>query len=284
MLGFIGGSGIYDALPLQNVREERVETPYGSPSAPVTVGEFEDTGTDVAFIPRHGVDHQYSPTDVPYRANIYALKQLGVERVLASNAVGSLREDLPPRSLVVPDQTFDRTRHREQTFFGDGIVVHQSQPDPFCPHLSGILAEAAREATDAQVEEGGTYVCIEGPQFSTRAESEFYREQGWDVIGMTAVPEAKLAREAELCYATVTGVTDYDVWNEDSEVTLEEVLENAAHNEDLIKRTVEAAIRSMPEGRECGCETALEGSINTPKAAVPEETLDRVSLFVDDYL
>jgi 5'-methylthioadenosine phosphorylase len=283
MLGFIGGSGIYDALPLQNVRTEDVETPYGTPSAPVTVGEFDDTGSAVAFIPRHGRDHQYSPTDVPYRANIHALKQLGVERVLASNAVGSLREDIPPRSLVIPDQTFDRTRHRDHTFFGDGIVVHQSQPDPFCPHLSQILTDAAREATDAQVTQGGTYVCIEGPQFSTRAESEFYRDQGWDIIGMTAVPEAKLAREAELCYATVTGVTDYDVWNEDSEVTLEEVLENAAYNEERIKATVEAAIRSMPDERDCGCSTALEGAINTPKPAVSEDTLDRVSLLVDDY-
>ncbi|MFB6124655.1 MAG: S-methyl-5'-thioadenosine phosphorylase [Halanaeroarchaeum sp.] len=284
MLGFIGGSGIYDALPLHDVREETVTTPYGDPSAPLTVGTFGETGTEVAFVPRHGEHHQYSPTEVPYRANIYALKSLGVERVIASNAVGSLREDLPPRTLVVPDQTFDRTRHRAYSFFGDGIVVHQSQPEPFCPHLSEVLYEAATEATDVQVQRGGTYVCIEGPQFSTRAESEFYREQGWDVVGMTAVPEAKLAREAELCYATVTGVTDYDVWKDDSEVTLQEVLENAAYNEDRIKRTVEAAIRSLPDERDCGCETALEGAVNTPTEAIPEATLDRVSLFVDDYV
>ncbi|MFB6093502.1 MAG: S-methyl-5'-thioadenosine phosphorylase [Halanaeroarchaeum sp.] len=284
MIGFIGGSGVYDALPLRDVRERSVETPYGAPSAPLTIGEFEDTGVEVAFVPRHGTDHQYSPTDVPYRANIHALKQLGAERVLASNAVGSLRADLPPRSLLVPDQLFDRTRHREYTFFGDGIVVHQSQPDPFCPELSDLLVAAAREATDAQVEDGGTYVCIEGPQYSTRAESEFYREQGWDVVGMTLVPEAILAREAELCYATVTGVTDYDVWKDDSEVTLEEVLENAAHNEDLIKATVEAAIRSLPETRHCDCGSALEGAINTPRDAIPEETLDRVSTLTEDYL
>lgn len=284
MLGFIGGSGVYDALPLEDEREEIVETPYGSPSAPVTIGEFAATGTDVAFIPRHGTHHQYSPTDVPYRANIYALKSLGVQRVLASNAVGSLREDLPPRSLLVPDQLFDRTRHREQTFFGDGIVVHQSQPDPFCPQLSDVLTDAAEEATDVPVEQGGTYVCIEGPQYSTRAESEFYREQGWDVVGMTLVPEAKLAREAELCYATVTGVTDYDVWKEDTEVTLEAVLENAAYNEERIKNAVEAAIRDMPDERTCSCATALEGAINTPAHVIPEETLDRVSLFVDEYV
>ncbi|MFB6069764.1 MAG: S-methyl-5'-thioadenosine phosphorylase [Halanaeroarchaeum sp.] len=284
MLGFIGGSGLYEALPLSNVREEDVETPFGDPSAPITVGEFGATGRQVAFLPRHGEHHQYSPTDVPYRANVYALKRLGVDRIVASNAVGSLRDDLPPRTLVIPDQTVDRTRHREYSFYGDGIVVHQSQPDPFCPHLSRILADAARAATDAQVERGGTYVCIEGPQFSTRAESEFYRDQGWDVIGMTAVPEAALAREAELCYATVAGVTDYDVWKTDSQVTLQEVLENASHNEMLIRRTVEEAIRTLPDERDCGCETALEGAINTPKHAVPEETLDRVSLLVEDYL
>ncbi len=284
MIGFIGGSGIYEALPLTDVREQSVETPFGDPSAPVTIGTYEGTGTDVAFIPRHGRNHQYSPTDLPYRANIYAFKALGVERVIASNAVGSLREDLEPRTLVIPDQLFDRTRHRTYSFFGDGMVVHQGFADPFCPDLSATLAEAAESATDAAVERGGTYVTIEGPQFSTRAESEFYRDQGFDVIGMTAIPEAKLAREAELCYATVAGITDWDVWKTDSQVSLEEVLENAAHNESAIQSVVGAAIESLADERNCDCGTALEGTINTDPEHVPEETLESVELLVDDYV
>ncbi|WP_336034722.1 S-methyl-5'-thioadenosine phosphorylase [Halobacterium yunchengense] len=284
MIGFIGGSGIYEALPLNDVREVDVSTPYGDPSAPVTVGEFGDTGTEVAFLPRHGPDHQRSPTNLPYKANVYAFKELGVERILASNAVGSLKEDLPPQTLVVPDQLFDRTKHRDSTFFGDGIVVHQPFADPYCPHMVEHLHEAASEATDARTQAGGTYVCIEGPQYSTRAESEFYRSQGWDLVGMTAVPEAKLAREAEMCYATVAGVTDYDVWNQDSEVTLEEVLANAAENETAIKRTVERAIETMPDERDCDCSTALEGTVNTPTEAIPEATRERVDALVGDYL
>ncbi|MEE6211292.1 S-methyl-5'-thioadenosine phosphorylase [Salarchaeum sp. III] len=284
MIGFIGGSGIYEALPLSNVTEHEVSTPYGDPSAPVTVGEFGETGTEVAFLPRHGPDHQREPTNLPYRANIYALKQLGVERVLASNAVGSLREDLPPQTLVVPDQIFDRTKHRDCSFFGDGIVVHQPFAEPYCPHMVDHLHDAAAAATGADAEKGGTYVCIEGPQYSTKAESEFYRAQGWDLVGMTAIPEAKLAREAEMCYATVAGVTDYDVWKEDSEVTLEEVLENAAANETAIKRTIEHAIETLPDSRECDCGHSLEGTVNTPTDAIPAETRERVDLFVGDYL
>jgi 5'-methylthioadenosine phosphorylase len=283
MIGFIGGSGIYDSLPLENTREEDVTTPYGDPAAPVTVGSMPD-GTEVAFLPRHGRDHEYSPTTAPYRANVYALKALGVERVLASNAVGSLREDLPPRTLVVPDQIFDRTRHREYTFFDDGPVVHMPFAEPYCPHMKRHLADAARESADADVVEDGTYVCIEGPQYSTKAESEHFRASGFDVIGMTAIPEAKLAREAELCYATVTGVTDYDVWKADSEVTLQEVLDNAAANESAIKETVRDAIERMPEARDCDCAHAVEGAVNTPAEAVPEEVRERVDLLVGDYL
>jgi 5'-methylthioadenosine phosphorylase len=295
-VGFIGGSGIYEALSLENVREVEVETPFGDPSAPVTIGEFaasetpetaradDATGTEVAFLPRHGPDHQRDPTNLPYRANIYALKKLGVERVLASNAVGSLRADLPPQTLVVPDQIYDRTKHRDLTFFGDGVVVHQPFADPYCPHMVDHLAAAANAATDAKTQAGGTYVCIEGPQFSTRAESEFYRGQGWDVVGMTAIPEAKLAREAELCYATVAGVTDYDVWKADSEVTLQEVLENAAKNEHTIKRTIEHAIEHLPADRECDCGHSLEGTVNTPVEAIPAETKARLSLFLEDHL
>ena len=283
-IGFIGGSGIYDALPLRNTREVDVETPFGPPSAPPTVGEFGDTGREVAFVPRHGVDHEYSPTHLPYRANVFALKRLGVTHVLASNAVGSLREDLPPRTLVVPDQIYDRTKRRELSFFGDGIVVHQGFAEPYCPELNGIVAEAAADATDADVVRGGTYVCIEGPQFSTRAESEFYRAQGWDVIGMTTIPEAKLAREAEMAYATIAGVTDYDVWNDDTQVSLEEVLENAAANETAIKGTVEAAIDALPADHECDCHAALANTINTPDDAIPASTKAELEPLIGEYV
>ncbi len=286
-VGFIGGSGIYEALPLHETRTVEVETPFGEPSAPLTVGEFGDTGREVVFVPRHGENHEYSPTDLPYRANVYALKQMGVSRVLASNAVGSLRDDLPPQTLVIPDQIFDRTKRRPLSFFGGGqeIVVHQQFAEPYCPDLSTHLADAAADATDDEsVVREGAYVCIEGPQFSTRAESEFYRSQGWDVVGMTAVPEAKLAREAEMCYATVAGVTDYDVWKEDSEVSLQEVLENAERNEAAIKAVVEAAIESLPEECEFGCHSALDGTINTPAAAIPEETKRRLDPLVGEYV
>ncbi|WP_136592104.1 S-methyl-5'-thioadenosine phosphorylase [Salinigranum halophilum] len=284
MLGFIGGSGIYESLPLNDTREVAVTTPFGDPSAPLVVGEFADTGREVAFVPRHGRHHQYSPTNLPYRANIYALKELGVTHVISSNAVGSLRAELSPQTLVVPDQTYDRTKRRPLTFFDEGIVVHQPFAEPYCRELSAHLAEAARDAAGTDVVEGGTYVCIEGPQFSTVAESEFYRAQGWDVVGMTTIPEAKLAREAEMAYATITGVTDYDVWKEDSQVTLEEVLKNAQANEDAIKKTVERAIETLPDGHRCDCHTALDGTINTPSSAVSEATKERLDPLVGDYL
>ncbi|HKJ59980.1 MAG TPA: S-methyl-5'-thioadenosine phosphorylase [Halobacteriales archaeon] len=282
MLGFIGGSGIYEALPLENTHTEDVTTPYGDPSAPIEVGEL--AGEEVAFVPRHGADHQYTPTEVPYRANVYALKSLGVERVIASNAVGSLQEAYPPRTLVLPDQFVDRTRDREYSFFGDGIVVHQELAEPYCPHLTEHLAAAAAEATNADCALGGTYVCIEGPQYSTKAESEWFRERGWEVIGMTTVPEAKLAREAELCYATVAGVTDWGVWKGADEDRLSSVLENAAANEDAIKALVEHPVRTLPDERDCGCGHALAGTVNTPTEAIPAKTRERVDLLVGEYL
>jgi 5'-methylthioadenosine phosphorylase len=282
-IGIIGGSGIYEALDLENVEQRDVTTPFGEPSDALTVGELH--GREVVFLPRHGPDHQHTPTNAPYRANIYALKQAGVDRVISTNAVGSLREDLPPRSLLVPDQLFDRTSQREHSFFGDGMVVHMGFADPYDPAMKAHLAAAARAADhDADVEEDGTYVCIEGPQYSTRAESEFYRAQGWDVVGMTAIPEAKLAREAELAYATVTGVTDYDVWKAESEVTLEEVLENAAANQDAINAVVDEAVRTMPEDFESEAWSALEGTINTPTDAIPDDTRERVDLLAGEYL
>ena len=291
-IGFIGGSGIYEALPLNDVREVAFDTPYGEPSDAITIGEFADTGREVAFLPRHGSEHGVSPTDLPYRANMYALKKAGVTHVFASNAVGSLRAGLKPGTLVVPDQIYDRTKHRELSFYGDGVVVHQPFADPYSPELVDHLAAAAESAVDGgagvaddtRVVKGGTYVCIEGPQYSTRAESEFYKSQGWDLVGMTAIPEAKLAREAEIAYATIAGVTDYDVWKEDSEVTLEEVLENAEKNQTAIKAAVEEAVRTLPEELECDAHTALDGTVNTPTEAIPDETKERVEPLLGDYL
>ncbi|MEF8840025.1 MAG: S-methyl-5'-thioadenosine phosphorylase [Haloarculaceae archaeon] len=280
-IGFIGGSGIYEALDLANESEHAVSTPFGDPAAPVTVGILD--GTEIAFLPRHGRDHGFSPTNTPYRANLHALKSLGCERVLSSNAVGSLRADLPPRSLVVPDQLFDRTRSRPYTFFDEGIVVHIAFGQPYCPHVVDHLAEAAGEV-GVDCERGGTYVCIEGPQFSTVSESEFYRDQGFDIVGMTAVPEAKLAREAELCYATVAGVTDFDVWKAGSEVTQEEVVENATANEANIKEVVERAIETMPAERECDCGSALDGAVATDPTSVDEATRERYSALLGEYL
>ena len=279
MLGIIGGSGIYEALGFENSYEDRVGTPFGSPSAPLEIGKV--AGTEVAFLPRHGRDHQYDPTNVPYRANVYALKQAGVDRVVATNAVGSLREGLSPRTLVVPDQLFDRTRDRARSFFGDGVVVHVSMADPYCERLSGHLLNRA-DATDAEVVDGGTHVCIEGPQFSTRVESEFYRDRGYDTIGMTTVPEAGLAREAEMCYAPLAGVTDYDVWHDEEEVSLETVLGHAAANEASMSAMLEALIEALPD-EDCECHHALEGAINTPAEAIDRETRKDVSLLIDDY-
>jgi 5'-methylthioadenosine phosphorylase len=279
-VGIIGGSGVYEALDLEQEATQYVETPFGDPSGRLTVGEL--AGEEVVFLPRHGRNHSLSPTEVPYRANIHALKQVGVDRVLSTNAVGSLREDLPPRTLVVPDQYFDRTKHRPMSFFGDGVVAHLPMAEPYCPHIREHLVESG-DATDATVEAGGTYVCIEGPQFSTRAESEFYRSNGWDVIGMTTVPEANLAREAELCYTTLTGVTDYDVWRDES-VTLEEVQKHAAANEDAINAVLERAIRELPTERNCDCGSALQGAITTPAEAIPVEKREPLELLAGDYL
>jgi len=282
-IGFIGGSGIYEALDLANESEAEVSTPFGDPAAPVTVGELD--GTEVAFLPRHGRNHGFSPTNTPYRANLHALKSLGCERVLSSNAVGSLRGDLPPRTLAVPDQVFDRTRSRPYTYFDEGVVVHVAFGEPYCPHMVEHLAESARDADiDADCERGGTYVCIEGPQFSTVAESEFYRDQGFDVVGMTAVPEAKLAREAELCYATVAGVTDFDVWKAGSEVTQEEVVENAIANEASITEVVERAVETMPAERECDCGSALDGAVATAPSSIDAEARERYGELLGDYL
>jgi 5'-methylthioadenosine phosphorylase len=271
---------------LAEVREITVETPFGPPSDSITTGLLE--GVPVAFLPRHGRGHRLSPTEVPARANLYALKRLGVEWVVSVSAVGSLRQELPPLDLVIPDQLFDRTKNRPTTFFEGGVVVHASFADPFCPHLSGMLHQTATGLGDVTVHRGGTYVCIEGPLFSTRAESRIYRQLGCDIIGMTALPEAKLAREAELCYATIACVTDYDVWHEaEAPVTAEMVVGNLMRNVANAQRIVRAVAAALPPDRSavtCDCAHALANTIMTQPDLIPPATRAKYDLLIGKYL
>ncbi len=280
LVGVIGGSGFYELL--ENAREVSVSTPFGEPSDVYFVGEID--GVPVAFLPRHGRGHRITPGEVNYRANIWGMKALGVRYVLSASAVGSLREELRPLDVVVPDQLFDRTKARASTFFGDGVVVHMGFADPFCGYVSGLLADHGR-AVGATVHAGGTYVCIEGPQFSTRAESRVYRQLGFDVIGMTNLQEAKLAREAELCYATMAMVTDYDVWYEGEEdVTLEQVLGNVARNVATAQAIVRSVVGALDLERDCACRHAVEHAINTPADLIPVATRQRLELLIGKYL
>lgn len=280
-IAVIGGSGLYQMEGLAEVHEVRVETPFGSPSDAIVVGHLD--GVAVAFLPRHGRGHRISPSELPQLANIYALKMLGVERIIGVSAVGSMREDIRPLDLVVPDQLFDRTRARPATFFGNGLVAHVSFADPFCPELSAALYEAAVE-TGARVHRGGTYLCIEGPQFSTKAESRIYRQWGVDVIGMTALPEAKLAREAEICYATLALSTDYDVWHETEEpVTVEMVVANLLRNVETAKAVIRRLVPRLGAERRCTCGSALANAIITQRDLVPQETIERLRPIVGKY-
>jgi 5'-methylthioadenosine phosphorylase len=279
-VGVIGGSGFYELL--DNAREVQIDTPFGAPSDAYFLGEID--GVPVAFLPRHARGHRILPGEVNYRANIWGMKALGVHSVLSASAVGSLREELEPLDVVVPDQLFDRTKARPSTFFGDGVVVHMGFADPFCAHVSRLLVEHGR-AVGATVHEGGTYVCIEGPQFSTRAESNVYRQLGFDIIGMTNLQEAKLAREAELCYATMAMVTDYDVWYEGEEdVTLETVLENVRRNVETAQAIVRHTVKALDEDRDCSCRHAVESAINTPAELIPEGTRVKLDLLIGKYL
>ena len=268
---------------LTDAREVELDTPFGKPSDAIVVGRLE--GASVAFLPRHGRGHRIMPTEIPARANIYALKTLGVEQVVSISAVGSLKEEIKPLDLVVPDQIIDRTRERPATFFGDGLVAHVGFADPFCPILRRVAVESAAGLTD--VHDGGIYVAMEGPQFSTRAESEMHR--GWDasVVGMTALPEAKLAREAEMCYATLAFVTDYDVWHESEEdVTVELVIQNLMRNVSVgqtMARRIAAQTAGASSG-DCGCGGALENAIITSRDAIPAATRERLAPLVDKYL
>lgn len=278
----IGGSGFYQMEGLTELETVKMTTPFGDPSDAITVGTL--AGVRVAFLPRHGVGHRITPTELPVRANIWALKALGVEHLISISAVGSLRADLAPTHLVIPDQLIDRTRGRQSTFFGNGLVAHVGLADPFCPNLARTLYEAAK-AAGATVHAGGTLVVMEGPAFSTRAESMLYRSWGAHLIGMTALPEAKLAREAEICYAAVACVTDYDVWHEsEGDVTVEMVIGNLLKNVSLSKEIVRRAVANLPPRDGCPCPTALQHAIITAPEAVPEQVRQDLAPIVGKYL
>jgi 5'-methylthioadenosine phosphorylase len=279
-IAIIGGSGVYDVSMLDNVKEVEIDTPFGKASDVITIGSYGET--NVAFLPRHGKGHRISPSRLNSRANILALKKLGVTRIISASAVGSLKLELKPLDIVIPDQIFDRTRIRESTFFEDGIVVHIGFADPFCPELNSMLADITSEL-GYRVHKKGTYVCMEGPQFSTRAESKVYQKLGFDIIGMTALPEAKLAREAEMCYSIIATVTDYDVWHEE-DVTIETVIANAMKNEEAVRNIIKEAIKKIPLERNCVCAGALSGAILTAPDKIPVETRRKLNDLIGKYV
>ena len=281
-IGFIGGSGLYDVEGLDNPRQVTVDTPFGDPSDSILLGSIGSI--DVAFLPRHGKGHRISPSEIPARANIYALKTLGVSRIVALSAVGSLKEELKPLDLVIPDQIIDRTKGRPATFFGDGVVAHVGFADPFCPELSSVASEAAASER-VTCHTGGAYLVIEGPQFSTRAESDMYRSWGASVIGMTALPEAKLAREAEICYTTLAFVTDYDVWRRgEDEVSVEMIVANLTRNADSAQRIMAKISAQVPRQRGCACGSALKNAIITNSDSITAEAKERLGILVEHYL
>src|ERR1700726_4811944 len=281
-IGIIGGSGLYTMPGLTETRELRVRTPFGDPSDAIVTGTLE--GRRVAFLARHGRGHRISPSDINYRANICALKMLGVERVISASAVGSLRDDLPPLDFLIPDQFFDRTRLRIATFFDGGIVAHVGFDKPTCTHLSAHLADAS-EHVGVKTHRGGTYVCMEGPQFSTLAESHTYRQLRFDVIGMTNLTEAKLAREAELCYATIAMITDYDCWHPNHDaVTLTEIMTNLNRNTENVQRAIREVVRELPAERSCKCGSALAHAIVTDRKVIPAAAKKRLAAIAGKYI
>jgi len=281
-IGIIGGSGLY-SMPGFEAQEERVlETPWGAPSDAFIVGKL--AGKEVAFLARHGRGHRILPTELNFRANIYGMKMLGVERILSLSAVGSLKEDHQPLDFVIPDQFVDRTLGRTSTFFGDGLVAHISFAHPICAELAHVAYRAAR-AQNVSAKLGGTYICMEGPAFSTLAESQLYRSWGMDVIGMTNLQEAKLAREAEICYTTIAMVTDYDCWHPDHDaVTVNDIIANLTQNAVNAAKLVTEAVRNMPAQRECKCGSALAHALLTDRKTIPEATRKRLELLVGKYL
>ncbi len=281
-IGIIGGSGLYDMAELTDRKELTVSTPFGDPSAPLVLGTLR--GRPVAFLARHGHGHRFTPTELNYRANIYAMKSIGVEWILSASAVGSLREDHKPLDLVIPTQFFDRTKGRVSTFFGDGLVGHVAFAHPFCGPLSKI-AFASAVKTGATVHPSGTYVCMEGPQFSTIAESNAYRAMGFDIIGMTNLQEAKLAREAEICYTTIALVTDYDCWHPDHDsVTVEMIIANLTQNAKTAQQVIANAVEALPIDRTCECSRALATALMTRPDVIPAATKARLAPIVGKYL
>lgn len=280
-LGVIGGSGIYKLPGIENSREMRIRTPFGMPSDRILVGEM--AGIRTAFLPRHGRNHTILPTEINVRANVWALKSLGVERVIGLAAVGSLKQELPPRHFVFPDQIADETKGRTSTFFGRGIVAHVAFAHPFCEAMRDVLSATATQINIAHANQG-TYICMEGPLFSSRAESEMHRQLGYSVIGMTAVPEAKLLREAEICYANVAMVTDYDCWKEGEEVSLEMVISNLTANGANAQKLVAAALPKLVAlERSCPCSKALSAAIVTAPASWPKRTRSELKLLIGKY-
>jgi len=281
-IGIIGGSGLYSMPGLTDIHEAEQQTPFGAPSDAYVLGTLE--GKKVAFLSRHGRGHRILPSELNFRANIYGFKQLGVERILSVSAVGSLKEEHRPLEFVIPDQFVDRTRHRVDTFFGDGVVAHIAFADPVCPQLSAAVAAACKKA-GVVGKRGGTYICMEGPQFSTKAESNLYRSWGMDVIGMTNLQEAKLAREAEICYVTVAMVTDYDCWHPHHDsVTVDQIVAVLLKNAENACNVVREAVAAMPKDRTCKCGSALAHAILTDRARIPQATKERLKLILGKYL
>ena len=283
VIGVIGGSGLYQMEGLTNIRNVTVETPFGDPSHAFITGELE--GIKVVFLPRHGEGHRLLPSEVNYRANIYGMKKLGVSRIISVSAVGSMKEEIVPGHIVIPDQFFDRTQgKRASTFFGEGVVGHVQFADPVCGDLANVLHQAA-VTVGAQVHKGGTYICIEGPNFSTRAESKVFRSWGVDVIGMTNLPEARLAREAEICYATVALATDYDCWHEEhDDVSVDAVLAIVKQNVETARKIIREAVRNLAAAPACACGEALKFAIMTHKEIIPAETREKLQVVMGKYL
>lgn len=282
LIGVIGGSGLYEIEGLSNIKKVRIATPFGRPSDDYIIGTLH--GKRVAFLPRHGRGHRIMPTDINYRANIFGMKKLGVERIISVSAVGSMKEEIKPGDIVIPDQFYDHTKHRRSTFFGNGVVAHVGLAAPVCHYLSNVIAEAGIKV-GATVHRGGTYLCMEGPQFSTRAESLTYRKWDVDVIGMTNATEAKLAREAEICYSTIALATDYDCWHHSEEaVTVEAVLEVMRHNIETSKAIIKEAVKNLDSIRDCGCGEALKNAIMTPGKLIPAKTKKDLALIIGKYV
>lgn len=281
VMAVIGGSGLYQMQGLKETHELNIDTPFGKPSAPIVVGTLK--GVRVAFLARHGIGHHITPGDVPYQANIYALKSLGVQRIISISACGSLKEEFEPGHIVIPDQIYDNTNNRPRSFFGDGFVVHVGVADPFCNDLSGQLESAVREAGGV-VHRGGSFITIEGPRFSTKAESNTYRSWGMSIVGMTASPEAFLAREAEICYATMAHVTDYDVWHvSEAPVTVEMVIQTLTKNTKLAQESVHVLAKSLRQERDCECGQALASAMITHKDVIPPETMQKLEPLIGKY-